>query len=149
VGATAGAVGAGVIAAALASGLPAASQVTATQVQEQASAVDVSMRLADGRSGLLPGVGRDRAAVQATSADAGQLGGIGGGVSGVEAVFSTTGATTPPWLPVGSRSQTVVPVGVTTTLLHHLLAVPAYRAVGPLPGGRALVQLPEAVALSR
>jgi hypothetical protein len=148
VGATAGAVGAGVIAAALASGLPAASQVTATQVQEQASAVDVSMRLADGRSGLLPGVGRDQAAVQATSADAGQLGGIGGGVSGVEAVFSTTGATTP-WLPVGSRSQTVVPVGVTTTLLHHLLAVPAYRAVGPLPGGRALVQLPEAVALSR
>lgn len=142
VGATAGAVGAGVIAAALASGLPAAPQVTAAQVHEQASAVDVSTRLPPGGSDLYPA---SRAGFDQTTGNAGTGTRLLGGVTGVEAVFSTSGGTTA-GVSRGSTAQTIVPVTVTTTLLHHLLAAPAYRAVNPMPGRRALTQPPAGLA---
>ena len=100
VGATAGAVGAGVIAAALASGLPVAPRVTPPdQGHLEASAVS---------AGPSP------------AARAGQAGGF----VGIEAVLTTRGRSGGPAagpLTAGSPASAVAVPAVTTTLLHHML----------------------------
>jgi Putative zinc-finger len=117
VGATAGAVGAGVIAAALASGLPAAPAATvADQVRAETRTVDVGTLSTTQPVDVSTGWATELPVALPVDLVTGQGVGQVGGVAGVELGQYSTGSSALP--------------GVTTTLLHHLLASSATRSSG-------------------